>query len=57
MIVLKLYSWELTHQDFKELAKLLKDHYGLFVHYLPLSADELLGNAAELLISDRLLSP
>ena len=57
MIVLKLYSWELSQADFKAIADLLRDHYGIFIYYLPLSADQLLGNQAELLISEKPLSP
>lgn len=53
MIVLRLYSHELTHTDLLAISQLIANAYDLVVFPLPLARDELLGNQLEALFAKR----
>lgn len=59
MIVVKLYSFELTDKQLLELSKLISEHLGLRGFPLVLTPDELRGRQLELILtpSDLPLAP
>ena len=51
MIVIKIYSFELTNEQLLELSKLISEHFGLRGFPLILAADELRGRQMELILT------
>lgn len=57
MIVIKLYSFELTDEELYKLGALIAEYYGKSAFTLALAADPVRGRQIELLITDKPLAP
>lgn len=59
MIVIKLYSFELTHAQLIRMGRLMAAYLDMNCYPLPLAADELRGRQLEIILTPKnvLLSP